>query len=371
MLDRLIEADSNPKADRLGPLRAAKLRALVSGHWGQAAESEAAAGLFPGGATLLQGGTRRAWVLIDDGDYTALGPALIWAQRHEVRVFDVLVDDARTGSGIGASPDSAVMTAPTSGFVARRAQQWSDPPTTWRVAGQSLHVALPAPSPAPIEPPAEAMAFADVLAAHGADPVVEDGRLVGEVLGLEVARVVPHGGGWSLEVGVGRLDRDARAEMRPDEPDGEGIDEVVAVVRTWRRPGAARHPANTLARERWLRAVVVANPSLVGAKALTPIPSPWPRRGLRQGAAAPAAGLDADGRQLVVKCSTGVDVDLIPAAADVRYIRAEGRPADGRLIVVVPEGDDYPVTRSLAASLRHPAEVRTVRRDWAALSERD
>jgi hypothetical protein len=52
-------------------------------------------------------------------------------------------------------------------------------------------------------------------------------------------------------------------------------------------------------------------------------------------------------------CSVGVDLDLVPAAADVRL--ADGR--DARLAVVVPERDVHPVTVALAAALVQPAEV--------------
>jgi hypothetical protein len=55
-------------------------------------------------------------------------------------------------------------------------------------------------------------------------------------------------------------------------------------------------------------------------------------------------------------------------AADTRRLR-DGPHAATRLVILVPEGDDYAVTRSLAAGLRHPAEVVTVRRDWATLTD--
>jgi hypothetical protein len=37
------------------------------------------------------------------------------------------------------------------------------------------------------------------------------------------------------------------------------------------------------------------------------------------------------------------------------------------LAVVVPEGDDMPVTRQLALALAAPASVVTVPRDWASV----
>jgi hypothetical protein len=75
-----------------------------------------------------------------------------------------------------------------------------------------------------------------------------------------------------------------------------------------------------------------------------------------------ALGRDADGGDVVVACSVGVDLDLVPAAADARATHA---PA-ARLLLVVPERDDHHVTRALAARLGAPAEVATVPDDWRA-----
>jgi hypothetical protein len=210
--------------------------------------------------------------------------------------------------------------------------------------------------------------------------VVEHGVIAGEVRGLEIARVVPVAAGspllaagaagpdgWQVAVGVGHHDREARDEMHPDEPLAESLDRVVGLVRGLRVAGAPRHPANTLARERWLRAILVAHPGLVGAVSLYAVPSPLPRVDLRLPAPAPAAGIDVAGAPVVVVASVGVDLDLVPTAAEARLLwdlaRPDGTPA-ARLVLVVPEGDDYPVTRELAAGLAAPAEIVTVPRDW-------
>jgi hypothetical protein len=63
-----------------------------------------------------------------------------------------------------------------------------------------------------------------------------------------------------------------------------------------------------------------------------------------------------------VVCSVGVDTALVPLATDARL--ADGR--NPRLVLAVPEGDDHPVTRRLAAALVEPAEVVTVPADWRA-----
>ena len=123
-----------------------------------------------------------------------------------------------------------------------------------------------------------------------------------------------------------------------------------------RRAGAPAHPANTLARSRWLRSVVCAHPALAGAAELDPVAPPLPAADLTDNAAVPGLGVAPDGGPLVVVCSTGVDPDVVPTAADSR---AQYRP-DADLVVVVPEGDDHPLTAALAAALARPATLRTV-----------
>ena len=339
------------RGDRAESLRQFKLSALVRDHWPSPPGEGLArrAGPLPGGATLLDDADvpGRGWVLIDDPDVGSLGAALAWAWRYSVTDLDVLVEGAAQAS-----------------VVARRAGQFAAPPAVWSVSGRSLSLAVLRETTAgpPLDP--GAAGFIALLEAHGVDPVVEHGLLTGEVLGLEVARVESTEDGYKLAVGVGAHDRDARRDFRPGQDLGDALDEVASVVRSRRTAEAGRHPANTLARERWLRAVVVARPSLVGAAWLQAVASPTRRRDLRQGAPAGAVGEDREGRPVVVVCSTGVDVDVVPTAADIRVLA--GHPT-APLALVLPEGDDYPVTRQLAAALLRPATVVTVPRHWPAL----
>jgi len=251
----------------------------------------------------------------------------------------------------------------SAGVLARRAAAFSTPPSVWLVRGREVVPAVADPPPVPAAVAPDVAALAPVLHDAGVEAVVEDGVLVGEVLGLEVARVVVDDLGPRLDVGVGRFDRDLQRLVHPDRAPQQALVSAAAVVRRFRRPGAPGHQANQLARERWLRAVVVANPALVGAASLAPVPTPVRRANLRQRAPAAAAGEDVDGRPVLAVCSTGIDLDLVPAAADARAAD-ERRP---RLLLVVPEADDHPFTRGLAAALTEPADVVTVPGDWQHL----
>lgn len=271
------------------------------------------------------------------------GAALAWASRSGVTSLDVLVD------GSPAAP----------GIIARRAACFTRTPVVWAVSGTSLTPAPPAPSlPDSSEgPPPE---LVSLLAEHDLEVVWEHGVLRGEVLGLEVARTV----GARLEVGVGRHDRSARLEMRPSEAVGAALTEAAGAVRALRRPGAPPHPANTLARSRWLRSVIAASPSAYGLESFTPVAPPLPWFDLPEAGSAPGVGVTDSGVPVVVVCSVGVDLDLVPTAADCRLLH--GSAAGSELWLVVPEGDDLPVTRALAAGLSPPALVVTVPRGWEA-----
>ena len=241
------------------------------------------------------------------------------------------------------------------GVTARRAALFALPVSVIDPSGD-LDVLEPAPAPAPTAAPAALGPAAARMRSAGLDTVWEQHALTGEWLGLEVARAVLTADGPVLEVGVGRHDRAANAEIYPEGPTDAFLDQAVATVRELRRPGAPPHPANQLAPERWLRAVARRRPDLVGLGPLRDAPPPVERADLRERAVAPAL---AEGPAVVV-FSVGVDPDLVPSAADARLALAPGAP----LVIVVPEGDDHPLTRRLAAGLDEPAEVHTVAAGW-------
>jgi hypothetical protein len=247
------------------------------------------------------------------------------------------------------------------GLLARRATQFSTPPTVWTVVGRELVTTEPEPVPDPVPIPPAAHAAAEPLRDQGLDVIVDHGEIAGELLGLEVARVVVDAAGDArLEVGVGRHDRDAYRALHGERDPADALAAVVQTVATHRRPGAEPHPLNRLAAERWLRARAVADPAWVGAAELFPVEGTVPRASIKDPSPAAAVGTDRRGRPVVVVASTGVDLDLVPAAADVRLAFAP----EARLVLLVPERDAHPVTAALAAALVEPAEVLAVPGDW-------
>lgn len=327
-------------------LLAAKLRALVRSRWGDVVDSAVPAP-FPSGSALR--GETAAWVLAEDHPERALGGALAWALSRDVRELHLLA-------------------AGESGTLARRAGMFRLAPMVWPIEGAALASEPASPSPLPAEPPLDPRAerFRAIFEQAGADAVVEGGVLRAEVRGLEVARVEVDDDGPHLAVGVGRHDRDAHRELGQIQGDEGGLDRLFAVVRAvaeHRHEAGAGHAAYHLAGERWLRSVVLRRPELVGAAYLEPVPSPIARTDLRQPAPAPAAGLDTEGRALLVVCSVGVETDLVPEAADA-WLRDGRRP---RLVLVVPWGDDYPALHRVAADLTFPADVVAVPKEWRSL----
>ncbi len=97
----------------------------------------------------------------------------------------------------------------------------------------------------------------------------------------------------------------------------------------------------------------MASPAAVGCATLTTAPPPVPRANLKEPVPCVAVGDTTAGTPAVVVCSSGIDLDLIPFAADARLALD---PA-ARLIVVVPPADRHPVTLALAERLRDPASV--------------
>lgn len=325
----------------LGPeqrarLLRAKLEALARddlGLVGEAFESGASA------AMVVVDGTAAA--LLDDPSPAPFAGAVLLAARRDLDRLVVYADDHADVLARWASYFELGGT----GVEVRRVADGA--------AVDAIAAPIPSPMPAP-EVDADLLA---TLEAAGVDVVVEQGTVRGEVLGLEVARLVrwpAEVGGddeLHLEAGVGRFDRDAVAAARPDDPPAESLARAVQRVREYRYPGAPVHPLQVLARSRWLRADVLADPGLVGAVELVAADMTTEAEGLKDLHPAAAVGRREDGTPIVVVCSSGVDLALVPLAADTRALH----DPDAELVVAVPGRDLHAATTTLLEHLVRPA----------------
>lgn len=323
-------------------LLVAKCKGLVRARWGDVVD-EATPSPLPGGAGLAAETT--VWFLAEDEPSRSLGAALAWSQRR------------------GASDGELhLLTTGAAGTLARRASLFDRSVTVWPIVGTALADEPASPEPLPPEPPADPdhEAMRVLFERAGAEAILEAGVLRAEVRGLEVARVDVDEQGPHLAVGVGKHDREAQREIRGRDQGFDELFEVVRIVAEHRVAEGAGHAAFHLSPERWLRSVVVRHPDLVGAAELHAVPSPVLREDLRQAAAAPASGTDVDGAPVLVVCSVGTDIDLVPSAVDAWL--ADGRQP--RLVFCLPENDDHRMTRDLVAALTVKTEIRTVPPEW-------
>jgi hypothetical protein len=327
-------------ADRRAQLLGVALRGLVADRTGEVVTESASMGR---GVAALVGET--AWVLVDERHEASMGPALAWAVRREARALHLL------------SPHAV-------GVLTRRAACFDQHQLcveVWGVQDRRQWPGSPEPLPEVAAPPEPHLAFTPMIDEAGAEVVIEHGVVAGEVAGLEVCRVVtdPHTGAVRLEVGVGAHDREAFTMLHGDVPVADALASVVEHVARHRRVGADPHPLNRLARERLLRSEIMARPSLVGAGVLAPASPPVVRTSLKDPVPCVAVGHDDDGGPVVVVCSSGIDLDVVPFAADAR---AMFHPA-ARVVVALESRDDHPVQRQLASMLLPPAHIATVTLD--------
>ena len=326
--------------ERRARLRGLKLQALVREHLGREISPEP--GSFPPGAALIESGV--GWVLLEDEPERGLGAALAWAHRQQADELNVL---AHRGTGL----------------LARRAGGFTTPIAVWHVEERTLLPAVAEPLPVPPAASAAHLELAATIEAGGAVPVIEHGVVMGEVRGLEVCRVVDdqHSGAVRLEVGVGVHDREAFAIIHGDVPTVDALAGVVRAVTEHRGPDAPQHPLNRLVPERLLRWRLQQHPAAIGLASLTPAQPPVPRPNVKDRVPCTAIGRRRDGPGVVVVCSVGVDLELVPYAIDARLaaLREEGNEpgAVGEVWLVTPPRDLVPVTAELAALADQPLSL--------------
>ena len=358
------ETQGSETAERRSRLLGIKLKALISSHLGREIVDETSG--FPNGAAVLVGDA--AWVLVDGDASRSLGGALSWAIRQPATSLNLI-----------ATSDT--------GLLARRADRFRFPVSVWFPEDRELLPAIAAPLPDVPSPPPNHLDVRAMIEQAGATVNVEHGVVFGEVRGLEVCRVVdqPTVGlfaelgdissdpsaplldavdataalerreheGVRLEVGVGANDREAFQLLHGDIPTIEALSGVVEAVETHRSVVARQHPLNRLGQERFLRWRLEQEPGLIGMSELAPAESPVPRPNLKDPVPCVARAQNDEAVAMVV-CSTGIDLDLIPFAADVQEMY--GDP----VFVVTPERDLVSITRDMAGLLEAPVELRSI-----------
>lgn len=276
-----------------------------------------------------------AWVLAEEPHH-GLGAAMAWAIRHDITSLDVVAEGAERV-----------------GVMSRRAALFDADIRVWGLDGRDLRVGAAARRSAEPQPLPAHLAFIADIEAAGATPCVEYGVVAGEVFGLEVCRVLtdPTSGEDRLEVGIGAHDRETFQLLHGDRPTVEALADVVASVAEVRTPGSPSHPLNRLAAERLLRARIVSDPSLIGATVAVTAPPPVRRQNVKD--AMPCVAIAEIGeRPCTVVCSTGVDLEAVPFAAD-----AADMLGLSSVRVAVPATDAIDIQQRLVALLRVPAAI--------------
>lgn len=350
-------------SERRSKLLGTKLAALVSGHLGHDVAAPTTG--FPNGAAIIDG--RTAWVLVDGEASRSLGGALSWAVRQSATSLNLVADS-------------------DAGLLARRSERLTIPTTVWRSEQRSLLPVIAEPLAELPTPSSTHLNLISVIEEAGASPRVEHGVVFGEVRGLEVCRVVDEptvgllsalgdvdpdpgtirldagnagdqsGGefeGVQLEVGVGANDREAFRLLHGGFPTVESLRGVVETVEKHRTSGAAPHPLNRLGRERFIRWRLEQEPGLINLSRVAPAEPPVARRNLKD-AVPCVARASANGKPVMLVCSAGIDLDLIPFVADVQAMY------DDPVIMVLPERDLVPITVDLAALLTSSVEIRSI-----------
>lgn len=268
-----------------------------------------------------------------------LGIAAVWSRDNACSAVNLIVDD-----GAGA--------------LAHAASHFAEPrPVVWRADGRTLiqaDVVVPI-----IAPPPTCVDFNAELAAAGLDVVADHGVWLGEINGLEVARVGERDGECSIDIGVGAYDQFASAALNSDKPISEALATVVGMVRPHRIAGAAPHAIGRLVRSRWLRAQIVREPALLGLDSLNPVPLVRPRPGLNENQ--PAAALGARGStSVLVAFAVGLDLGIAETAAGLSALHGVDE-----VVVVVPPRDAHERIIAAVESLLLPSSVVAIDGEWS------
>lgn len=276
------------------------------------------------------------WLVAVEHEHHALSVGLLWAH------------------GAGVEELNLVVSADRASTFARRARCFALHVLIWTYRDNVLVEAVPGAHELEREVPSTHERFASLIADCGVDVVREHGVLTGEVLGLEVCRVVddPEStDGVRLEIGVGAHDRETFRLVHGAVATGEQLLDVARTVAKIRSDSAAQHPLARLGIERLLRSRVVESPRLIGARVVRPAEPPTRRENVKDAVPCVALGESTDGTPLVVVCTAIADLDVVAFGADAR----DRLRRDAELVIVVAPGNVTPSIRRLAGLLERPA----------------
>ena len=204
-----------------------------------------------------------------------------------------------------------------------------------------------------VEPPLPE--FEELCLKFDLEKVYEFGTWSGEILGLEVLRVFDN----EIQVGVGKLDREANSLISRGKPVSDVLSSAVEIVRLSRNSESSLHPLSRLVRERWLRADAVANPREYGMESLILLEPLIERKSLRDSMPTAAMGFDEKGEKVLYVFSVGIDIRLVPFIADLVLLELPDR-----VEVVIPNKDILvPIEKSLKF-LNIPLTIRGVVGGW-------
>jgi len=269
-------------------------------------------------------GEGRGFHVVEDDDFRAVGRALTWARGRKLDRVTILAPVGDVAADLARRAELVSRQGPIEGVTVE----------VMTYDGTTVHPAVARPCPAPPVLSPDHWALAGVLTEAGASVVDDHGVLIGEVVGLEVARVVDSDEGPVIDVGVGQADRELNQMVHGKLDTDSALRRVIVAVAQL-RGSHPHHPLTRLARERWLRAILVADPNIVDAAELSPLVPLRPRHGLLKAAPAACAGRLLSGQPVVVVTAVGVDVDLVPEAVDYRQC---WNP-EAELVLAMPERD--------------------------------
>ncbi len=269
-----------------------------------------------------------------------LGTAIIWSNANDCSATNLIVDEG-------------------AGELAHAAQSFAAPaPNIWQASGREIERAAPVTPHIP--PPPKCADFTAELIAAGLDVVADHGVWLGEINGLEVARVGMRDGECSIDIGVGAYDQFASAAISPNRNVAESLGVVVSMVAPHRVAGGEPHAIGRLVRSRWLRAQLIREPGLIGLDSLNPIPLLLERPGLNESQPAAALGLRGD-TSVLVACTVGLDLGIAETAAGLVALHEPDE-----LVVVVPPRDQHQRITDAVDALNLPSQVVAIEGEWVS-----